>query len=299
MLREIALSSLCEALGLHYCGRNVRIHGLNLCDRGSSFNSILSYATRKKYVAYVRNNESISCVVLREDLLQDYMKENIGRDIAYILSDTPEKTFYDIHTYLYNKTDFYEKYDFQAKIGMDCEIDKTAIIQEGSIIGSRVRIGPLSVIRRGSVIGDDVEIGCHTIIGGEGFQIIREEGRNRKIVHVGGTTIGAGSSIGDHVVIANSLFENTTQVGSNVMINNFVRIAHNVVIEDAAVITAGVILTGGSHIGRGAWIAPNASIRNKVVVGDKALVGMGSVVLTDVEAGNIVAGNPATRLLAK
>ena len=299
MIRSIYLSSLCEALHLNFRGSDICLHGLNLCDRKTVFDKILSYVTSKKYVAHVRENKRIACMVLREDLLQDYVKEAIGRSISYILSDEPEKTFYDIHTYLYKKTDFYEKYDFQAKIGMDCEIDKTAIIQEGAIIGSRVRIGPLSVIRRGSVIGDDVEIGCHTVIGGEGFQIIREEGRNRKIVHVGGTTVGAGSSIGDHVVIANSLFENTTQVGRNVMINNFVHIAHNVVIEDAAVITAGVILTGGSHIGRGAWIAPNASVRNKVVIGDKAIVGMGSVVLTDVQAGNIVAGNPAKRLLAK
>lgn len=296
MLREIRLSRICEFLHLRFYGSDIPIHGLNLCDRKSAFDNILSYATSKKYVAHVKNNINVSCLVLREDFLQDYASEVIGRDISYILSDEPEKVFYEIHAYLHDKTDFYEQYDFPARIGMDCNIDKTAVIQDGTVIGNRVCIGPMSIVRKGSVIGDDVEIGCHTVIGGEGFQILRIDGENWKIPHVGGCKIGRNCRIGDHVVICNSLFEDTTYIGNNVMIDNFVHVAHNVVIDDYAVLTGGTDLAGSCHIGQGAWIGPNATVANKVTVGDYSLTGIGSTVIRNVKANTKVFGVPAIKI---
>jgi len=53
-----------------------------------------------------------------------------------------------------------------------------------------------------------------------------------------------------------------------------------------------------TKIGRDVWIGANAVILGGVTIGDGAVVGAGAVVTKNVEAGAIVAGNPA-RLLRK
>jgi acetyltransferase-like isoleucine patch superfamily enzyme len=53
-----------------------------------------------------------------------------------------------------------------------------------------------------------------------------------------------------------------------------------------------------TQIGRDVWIGANAVILGGVTIGDGAVVAAGAVVTKDVEAGAIVAGNPA-RLLRK
>jgi acetyltransferase-like isoleucine patch superfamily enzyme len=47
------------------------------------------------------------------------------------------------------------------------------------------------------------------------------------------------------------------------------------------------------RICRGAWIGQNASILKGVTVGEGAIVGIGSVVVTDVPPHTVVMGNPA------
>ena len=51
-------------------------------------------------------------------------------------------------------------------------------------------------------------------------------------------------------------------------------------------------VTIGDHV----WIGANCVIRGGVTIGDYAIVGSGSVVVKDVAASTIVAGNPATEI---
>ena len=50
---------------------------------------------------------------------------------------------------------------------------------------------------------------------------------------------------------------------------------------------------GESTFGEKVYVGMNASIKEKLVIGDDAIISMGAVVYTDVEAGNTVIGNPA------
>ncbi|HWI31347.1 MAG TPA: NeuD/PglB/VioB family sugar acetyltransferase [Microbacterium sp.] len=104
-------------------------------------------------------------------------------------------------------------------------------------------------------------------------------------------TIGAGSILLDGVVVTAD-----AAIGSHVVIMPNTTVTHDDVLADFATLAAGVSLGGGVHVEVGAYIGMNASIRQGLRVGEHAVVGMGSAVLTDIPAGETWAGVPA-RLL--
>jgi len=89
-------------------------------------------------------------------------------------------------------------------------------------------------------------------------------------------TIASNVSIGDHVIVL-----------SNSVIN------HDVSIGDCACITSGVCLSGGVRIGKSTYLGSNCSVIENTVIGERCLVGMGSVVLDQVADNSVVVGNPA------
>ena len=294
MERSIYLSKLCAQLNLNFEGRDSLIYGLGLCNREPDYPAIISYVSNETYVENVKNNPSIQCLLLSSSLRECYSEEKIGRKIAYVFTDKPEITFYQLHELVYEKELLYERYRFPTRIGEGCKISKSAVIEDGVIIGKHVSIGPNTVVRAGSVIDDNVTIGCNTTIGSEGFQVITDEGLPpMHITHVGKCHICSDVYIGDNTCICNSLFGGETYIGEGAKIDNLVHIAHNLFVGKNAAIAAHVIACGSSRIEEGAWIAPNASILNRVTIGKGAKVGLGSVVTRDVAPFTVVYGTPA------
>ncbi|QYX29918.1 DapH/DapD/GlmU-related protein [Sphaerospermopsis torques-reginae] len=192
-------------------------------------------------------------------------------------------------------------------------IAKTAIIGDGVLLGSgvtigeyvvigkNVRIGDNTEIRNHVVIGDNTLIGSHclikshTVIGEEGFGFDFEADNTPvRIPHIGSVEIGNNVEIGAFSTVVKATLEKTI-IGSYVKVDDHVHIAHNVVIGEKTLLTACSIVGGSVTIGKGVWIAPNASITNKMSVGDRSFVGIGSVVNKDVPENSIVVGNPARR----
>jgi acetyltransferase-like isoleucine patch superfamily enzyme len=62
-------------------------------------------------------------------------------------------------------------------------------------------------------------------------------------------------------------------------------------------VAAGVSLGGTVLLRSGAYIGMNASVRERTTIGPDAVIGMGSVVLGDVPAGETWAGVPAAQLV--
>ncbi len=273
---------------------------LNLVDRRSETSNTLTYVVGQKYIAIVQQSSNITCLILSPEDASTYEPIMLQKMGCIIISDKPEITFYLLHEALVNRGNFYRRENGPAKIGKNCRIHNSAVVDVGVSIGDNVSIGPQTVIKRGTSIGSNVVIGCSTVIGSEGFQVVKVKGAEPlRITHVGGVIISDNVFVGDNTCIANSLFDGATFIGKGAKIDNLVHVAHNTYVGDYAVLTAQVTLCGSAIIKESAWIGPNSSILNKVVVGRGATVGLGSVVTRDVEPGTTVYGVPAKPNITK
>jgi UDP-3-O-[3-hydroxymyristoyl] glucosamine N-acyltransferase len=293
--RQVSLSEISEILNIPLTGKDRYINGLNLCNKTSIHDSIITYITSSKFIRFLRHNPKVKAVILNEEIYEPIRTE--FADLSFFIASYPEDKFYDLHTYLYDSTSFYDHFNFLPVIGEGCKIHSTAVVENGVVLGKNVTVGQYSVIKTGVTVGSDSIIGCGTVLGSEGFQLIHDhKGKNRLIRHAGGCRIGERVGIGDNTTVCKSLFEDTLSVGNDTKIDNLVHIAHNCVIGKNCVITAGVILSGSTIIGDNVWLAPNSAVSNKVSLGNNSFVGTGSVVIKKVNPGIKVFGNPAKEI---
>jgi len=176
-------------------------------------------------------------------------------------------------------------------------IGNNVIIEEDCVLGNAVFIDHNTVIKAGTVIGDNAKIGANCTIGGVEFGYeANESGEYEIIPHIGNVVIKSFVEIGNNVCIDRAVL-GSTLLHEHVKVDNLVHIAHGVEIGTNSLIIANAMVAGSVKIGENCWIAPSSSIKQKVVIGDNATVGLGSVVLKDVEAYSTVIGIPAKTLI--
>jgi acetyltransferase-like isoleucine patch superfamily enzyme len=121
-----------------------------------------------------------------------------------------------------------------------------------------------------------------------------------------GAVIGADCNIGDH-----SFVEAGARLGRNVTVKNGVSIWSGVTLDDDVFVGPNAAFTNDlrpraaikrpeseflpTHVQRGATLGANATVVCGVTVGAHAFVAAGAVVVRDVPAHALVAGNPARR----
>ncbi|MBI5368186.1 MAG: N-acetyltransferase [Planctomycetes bacterium] len=178
------------------------------------------------------------------------------------------------------------------RLGENVKIDTAAILgympgrKLASLdleIGSDSSVRAGSVIYLGSKIGQNMETG-HNVV-------IREE-----------------NVIGDHFRIWNgSTIDYGCRIGNGVKIHCNCYVAQYTVLEDDVFMAPGVTIANDLHPGcklsmpclkgptlkRGVQVGCNVTILPYVTIGEYALIGAGSVVVKDVPARTVVAGNPA------
>jgi UDP-3-O-[3-hydroxymyristoyl] glucosamine N-acyltransferase len=180
-----------------------------------------------------------------------------------------------------------------AELAQGVSVGHFAVIEDGVVVGPGSIIDHHVVLRTGVQIGSNSRIGSHTSIGERGFGFETDDaGRPIRIGHMGGVVIGDDVEIGVHCSIAQGTIE-PTRIHDHVKIDDCVFIAHNVCVGENSFIIAGAEISGSVDIGRGVWISPEVAVIQKVSIGDGALVGIGAVVLKDVEPNTVVAGVPA------
>jgi acetyltransferase-like isoleucine patch superfamily enzyme len=131
-----------------------------------------------------------------------------------------------------------------------------------------------------------------------------------KFINLYGCEIGEGSKIGAFVEV-----QKNARIGRNCKISSHTFVCEGVTIEDNVFVGHGVVFINDTYprattpdgelqteadwkvettiVKKGASIGSGSTILSKLVIGENALIGAGSVVTKDVPPGAIVAGNPA------
>lgn len=242
-----------------------------------------------------------SIIILNNKYLDTTFENN---HLLYV--DRPRKEYAKILDYILNRNAKTEikschnnSYYFSESIG------ENTIIEPFCLIDSTVKIGKNCLIKSGAKIRGNVNIGDYCIIkencviGADGFGVERDEtGDTYKIPHVGGVLIGNSVEVGSCSVIAQGTIEPTV-IEDYVKIDDSCFIAHNVYISKGSLIIANSEISGSVFIGKNSWISPNVCIKDGVNIGDNCTIGMGSVVLKDVEHHTTIIGNPGRPLKVK
>jgi acetyltransferase-like isoleucine patch superfamily enzyme len=184
-------------------------------------------------------------------------------------------------------------------------IHENVTLGEGSFVEDFCIVGsPPRGIRDGelaTIIGEGATIRSHTVIYA-GNAIGRHFQTGNKVNIRESNHIGHDVSVGTLSVI-----EHHVEIADNVRIHTQVFIPEFSVLEEGCWIGPNVVLTNAKYplspgvkdrlagpvIRKGAKIGANATLLPGVVIGENALVGAGAVVVHDVPAGTVVAGNPA------
>lgn len=100
--------------------------------------------------------------------------------------------------------------------------------------------------------------------------------------------IGEGSIICEYATIHSGV-----ELGQNVFIQPFCNIGHDIKIGSHSVFSSYSSPGGSSVFGERVYVGMQAALKEKLVVGSDAIVGMGSVVYQNVPEKATVVGNPA------
>ena len=238
-----------------------------------------------------------SFTVIHSDI--DHSNLNV-KSKCYILSDDPKLTFSKICNKLFINHPSPSIHE-STVIAEGARIKESSFIGPNCIIG-KARIGENCILKGGIFIADNVNIFNNVtiehgaVIGSDGYGYSRaKDGEIEHFPHIGGVQIGDDVYIGANTCIDRGSLADTI-IGKGSKIDNLVHIAHNVNIGENVLIIANSMIAGSVKIEKDSWIAPSASILNQKSIGEGCTVGMGAVVLKDVEPRSIVAGVPARPL---
>lgn len=134
------------------------------------------------------------------------------------------------------------------------------------------------------------------VIGALGMRYEREpDGTLKKIPHGYGVILGDDIDVMDFATVQAGRWRDTV-VGDGCKIGPHVNVGHSSILGKNVLICGHATIGGSCKIGDNVTIWMNASIANSVEIGDDAVIGMGAVVLENVPAEEVWAGNPARRI---
>lgn len=186
-------------------------------------------------------------------------------------------------------------------------IHKTAIIEDGAIIGDDVTVGAYSIIGANVKIGNGTSIGSHTVI--EGKTTIGEN--NQIFSHAALGTIPQDLKFdGEDVelIIGNNnkireftLFNpgtkgggSITKIGDNNLFMGYTHVAHDVIVGNNCVFANVATLAGHVEIDDYVVVGGLTPVHQFCKIGSHAMIGGGSVLTQDIPPFCLAEGNRAS-----
>ena len=185
-------------------------------------------------------------------------------------------------------------------------IHKTAIIEEGAIIGENVEIGAYAYIGSKVKIGDNTKIMHHATIEGKTTigkgnvispyaavgtmpQDLKYNGEDTELI------IGDNNKIREFTLINTGTIQDDSKtiIGSNNLFMGYVHVAHDCVIGNNCIFANAATLAGHVHVDDGAVVGGMTPIHQFVHIGSLAMIAGASAVSQDVPPFCMVEGNRA------
>jgi UDP-3-O-[3-hydroxymyristoyl] glucosamine N-acyltransferase len=263
-----------------------------VCDSRHGGKGQLVFSTVKQYSTELGLSDSL---VLIDELPEE---SEMGTNQFLKVTD-PRAAFIDLLQWLIRHVGLdAHKSGFSkiATVSKQANISPHAVVEPGVEIGEGTTVGAGAVIKSGTRIGNNTVIRENVVIGCDGVTVYRaKDGRLLKFPHVAGVLIGSNTEVGANAVIAGGILAPTT-IDDDVVIGNLCNVGHGAVIGQGVWLSVGSLLGGHTTVHGGATIAMGVRVRDNLVIGDGASLGMGSVVVKSVGANHSVFGNPAKRM---
>lgn len=185
-----------------------------------------------------------------------------------------------------------------VSIGPDCQIHAGVRLQRGTRLGARVILQPNAAIGGDgfsfvTAQPSNVELARETL--GEGDTRVPDDPRWHRIHSLGGVVIGDDVEVGANSCIDAGTIR-PTHVGAGTKIDSLVQVGHNVIVGMHCLLCAQAGVAGSTVLGDRVVVGGKAGLADNLKVGDDVVLGGGSIVLSNVPAGRVMMGYPATRM---
>lgn len=211
----------------------------------------------------VVDKPDIAFYKLIEIFYPDEKKEVFIPDSAAVGKDVEIGKSSQIHEYVVIKDN--------VKIGKNCIIHPFCYIGENTRIGDNCILYPNVVIYKDTIIGNNVIIHANSVIAGDGFGYYQEDGKHKKIKHIGKVIIEDDVEIGANTTIDRAMLDETV-IKKGTKIDNLVMIGHNCKVGQNTILVSQVGIAGSSKIGNNVILAGQVGVADHITIGDNVIV---------------------------
>ena len=185
-------------------------------------------------------------------------------------------------------------------------IHKTAIIEEGAILGDNITIGAFTIIEKDVKIGDGTVIDSHTLIAGKTTigknnhifshasigtipQDLKFDGEDVELI------IGDNNKIREYTLFNPGTIGggSITKIGDNNLFMGYVHVAHDCIIGSNCIFANGATLAGHVECADFVVVGGLTPIHQFCKIGTQAMIGGASAVAQDIPPFCLAEGNKA------
>ncbi len=303
---KLSLKKIASLVGGNVIGNDsFIIEGINSLDAATQ--GEISFFADRKYKESLRKTKASAIIVSEENLLFKGPQVVVSNPVlAYakvasiFAPPVPRYPGISEQAVLHDSTRIGKDVSIYplVYVGEEALIGDNVIMFPGVFIGDRVKIGngtiiyPNVTILHDCQIGKNVIINAGTVIGSDGFGFVRDGPVSVKIPQIGMVQIDDDVEIGANSCIDRAA-SGKTWIKRGVKTDNFVHVAHNVIIGEDTIVVAQVAISGSVHIGRQVIIGGQVAISDHVEIGDRVMIGSQSGVPKSIPSGEVVSGTPA------
>ncbi len=303
---KLSLKKIASLVGGNVIGNDsFIIEGINSLDTAAQ--GEISFFADRKYKESLRKTKASAIIVSEENLLFKGPQVVVSNPVlAYakvasiFAPPVPRYPGISEQAVLHDSTRIGKDVSIYplVYVGEEALIGDNVIMFPGVFIGNRVKIGngtiiyPNVTILHDCQIGKNVIINAGTVIGSDGFGFVRDGPVSVKIPQIGMVQIDDDVEIGANSCIDRAA-SGKTWIKRGVKTDNFVHVAHNVIIGEDTIVVAQVAISGSVHIGRQVIIGGQVGVSDHVEIGDRVMIGSQSGVPKSIPSGEVVSGTPA------